>query len=413
MRKSSIRTFLIFVCLFSINTEKRQIFSQGNDVQTILNSIRIDSITKFVNELTGETPASINGENIFINSRNYSDLGNEYAEKYITQKLKDYKLKVNLQDFGSGGRNIIGVKTGTKYPTRKFIFCAHFDSHSSNPSFAPGADDNASGSAVVIEAARLLSEYNTDYTLVFALWDEEELGLKGSNYYAQNAKNNNDTIMGVMNLDMIGYDALNDHKLLLSTQQNSLSFLMTNKLVSINSSYDIGLHLIFNYSSQLASDHLSFMNAGYPAVLLIEDEKGGDFNLYYHTQDDKITAFNINYYEKCAKLSIASIAALSGVYKTIVSSQKIITLPEKTNLGIYPNPFNSTANIKISLPKSSNVSIKIFDEMGRDIKVLFSGFLLSGVHEFTWEAKNIPSGIYYISMHALWGTTISRAVYLK
>ena len=54
---------------------------------------------------------------------------------------------------------------------------------------APGADDNASGTAAVIEAARIFTQYDSKYTIIYALWDEEEQGLIGSAYYAHQAFN--------------------------------------------------------------------------------------------------------------------------------------------------------------------------------------------------------------------------------
>ena len=71
-------------------------------------------------------------------------------------------------------------------PNQQIIICAHFDSKPySGP--APGADDNGSGTSAVLEAARILSKYKTDYTIIYALWDNEEIGLRGSAYYAQQA----------------------------------------------------------------------------------------------------------------------------------------------------------------------------------------------------------------------------------
>jgi len=70
----------------------------------------------------------------------------------------------------------------------------------------PGADDNASGISGVLETARLLSNFNMDYTIKFIAFDEEEDGLVGSLAYADSAFASCDSILGVLNLDMIGYD---------------------------------------------------------------------------------------------------------------------------------------------------------------------------------------------------------------
>ena len=82
-----------------------------------------------------------------------------------------------------------------------FILCAHYDAVDFYC-----ADDNASGVTAVLEAARILSEYQFNYTIVYALWDEEESGKHGSYYYATMADSNDLDIQGVLNLEMFGWD---------------------------------------------------------------------------------------------------------------------------------------------------------------------------------------------------------------
>lgn len=81
----------------------------------------------------------------------------------------------------------------------------------------PGADDNASGTISAIEAARLLSGIDLPFTILFACWDEEELGLYGSKAYADTAYFRGDSIIGVLNFDMIAYDGNNDGALDINT----------------------------------------------------------------------------------------------------------------------------------------------------------------------------------------------------
>ncbi len=80
------------------------------------------------------------------------------------------------------------------FPDEKYMICAHYDTVADHC-----ADDNASGTAIVMEAARILHNYEFPYTIVYALWDQEEIGLIGSSYYAQQAASNNDQILGVLN----------------------------------------------------------------------------------------------------------------------------------------------------------------------------------------------------------------------
>ena len=73
-----------------------------------------------------------------------------------------------------------------------------------------GADDNASGCAAILETARILEPYQFDRTIVYAFWDEEEIGLYGSEDYASGASENSIDIKAVVNLDMIAWDEDND-----------------------------------------------------------------------------------------------------------------------------------------------------------------------------------------------------------
>jgi hypothetical protein len=413
MKNNFVKIILIIGCLFFLNSEKRYLFCQEDYIQSILQKIRIDSVTKFVKELSGEIDVTLGVTTLRINSRYVSTEGNSNAEKYLLQKFNDFKVTARIQDYGHGGRNIIATKTGTKYPTMKYIICAHYDSYSSNTAQAPGADDNGSGTAAVLEAARVLSEYNTEYTIVFGLWDEEEIGLIGSSQYAQEAKNNNDIIMGVLNLDMIAYDGKNDSKLFVNYQPASLAFIIANKLTNINSTYNIGLQLVQSSSTSLASDQRSFNNVGYPAVLLIEDDETGDFNPCYHSPNDKIAYFNIPYYEKCVKLSVLSVASLAGVFKNTTSAKNNYIIPEKMLVSSYPNPFNSTANINFALPKAGRVSLIIYDQLGRPIETLFKGNLESGDHSFKWVPVDKPSGVYTLLITVNSKNEVARLVYVK
>ena len=389
--KVILTLFLFIFCNYFV-------FSQQSFIDDIINKVNIDTLSKFVKELSGEIETNINGEKVYINSRFHSSYGNILAEKYIESKLKSYKLDTYLQKFDNTITNVIAIKKGLKYPNWKYIICAHYDSNSENPSIAPGADDNASGVSVVLEAARILSNYNSNYTIVFALWDEEEIGLKGSYYYALECRNNNDTIMGVLNLDMIGYDGLKDNNVTLNTQQNSLSFLITNKINLLNSQYNFGLKIKLDYLTQLSSDHISFISFGYPAVLMIESDKSGDFNPFYHSSNDRINNFNLQYFEKCAKVSIGTIASLSESNNISSCKKENLDYNSQVELSFYPNPFNSEITFKINLPKNTNIKIEIWDELGKEVDLIYDGLLNYGTHFFKWKSKNKSSSVYFVTL---------------
>jgi hypothetical protein len=233
---------LVLTLVLSLLTLQGTLLSQTPIVQEIINQANIDSLIFFVEELSGEVQTIISGSPYTIQARSKDQAGNDKAADYIKQKLQSYGIPAYDQLWSGTGRNVYGVQLGTVYPNKKYIICAHYDDRPNGP-IAPGADDNASGTAAVLEAARIFSQYNSEYTLIFALWDEEEDGLVGSEYYAQQASLAGDSIMGVINLDMIAYDSNNDNIADLHTKPIGTSIFLKDKMVEINNLYNLGLTL--------------------------------------------------------------------------------------------------------------------------------------------------------------------------
>lgn len=104
--------------------------------------------------------------------------------------------------------NVVAVQKGTKYPNRYIIMSGDIDSRASNTmdytTDAPGANDNASGMAGTIEAARVLSQYEFESSIVYLGLSGEEQGLFGGQGFAEMAKEEGWEIIGVFNNDMIG-----------------------------------------------------------------------------------------------------------------------------------------------------------------------------------------------------------------
>ncbi len=104
--------------------------------------------------------------------------------------------------------NVAAVQKGTKYPNRYIIMSGDIDSRNSDGSDftkdAPGANDNASGMAGTIEAARVLSKYKFENSIIYLGLSGEEQGLFGGKGFAEYAKKNGWEIIGVFNNDMIG-----------------------------------------------------------------------------------------------------------------------------------------------------------------------------------------------------------------
>jgi len=300
--KKSLLFFVISIFILQTN-----VLPQSPVVQQIINSVNQDSLIYFVRELSGNVTTIINGTSQTILSRNKYQPGNALAETYIKQKLQAYGLTTTIRSFSTTGKNVLAVKPGTEFPNKKYIICAHFDDMPTG-TIAPGADDNASGTAAVIEAARIFSQYSFPYTIVFALWDEEEQGLVGSEYYATQAANAGDSILGVINMDMIAYDGNNDGNADVHNSSVANTSSLKDKMLEVNLAYGIDLDLDV-VPSQPYSDHASFLSHSYGAILLIEDDN--DFHPHYHTVNDNLSYYNQPYFLKMSKLSMGTLASLS------------------------------------------------------------------------------------------------------
>ena len=125
---------------------------------------------------------------------------NAVVRDLCASRLAELGYAVERQDFGSGV-NVIGVRTGTGQPDQRVVLGAHYD----GVPLCDGADDNATGVAGILEAARVLAMAPHARTLVVACWDEEEIGTRGSNSYLRRSVIGGERTVVHFNLEMIGY----------------------------------------------------------------------------------------------------------------------------------------------------------------------------------------------------------------
>ena len=306
-------SILIILFLFINGCEDNPTESEKVDedlIENIVLETNIDSLSHFVNVLSGEIPISINGNLYTIASRHKNYPGNNIAADYIYSKLQEYGLTVSNLVFSVTGRNVYAKQIGTEYPDQHYIICAHYDSMPDS-SLSPGADDNASGTAAVLEAARIMKDYSTKYSIIYALWDEEEQGLVGAARYAERARNNNENIVGLINMDMIAWDSNDDGRFWINVRDVSNSVHMSDTMLQIHDTYNIGLSpQVLNPGS--GSDNLVFWYYGFPAIG-VEEMYGEDWNDHYHLTSDTIDKFNMNYFHKISKLVISTTASLVQV----------------------------------------------------------------------------------------------------
>jgi photosystem II stability/assembly factor-like uncharacterized protein len=210
--------------------------------------------------------------------------------------------------------NVVGTIDGLCYPGRQFLITGHYDDISEDPfNWAPGADDNASGVVCLLAASSILKDYTLANTVKFVAFSGEEQGLLGSAAYAEEAYNRGDTILGVLNCDMIAYDSNNDRVMEvhsgLPTENQALADIF------IDAVWDYGLNLVpekITDGASHSSDHASFWRYGFPAILGHEDYS--DRNPYMHSTQDRVSVFDSAYYVDFVKAAVASISILGNPF---------------------------------------------------------------------------------------------------
>jgi hypothetical protein len=98
---------------------------------------------------------------------------------------------------------------------------------------------------------------------------------------------------------------------------------------------------------------------------------------------------------------------------TLENNTADVIPPEKFNIANYPNPFNPITKIKFSLPEDSYVEIKVYDVLGREIETLLSENRKAGYHEITFDASNLPSGVYFYRIKAGKFADVKKMILMK
>jgi hypothetical protein len=248
---------------------------------------------------------------------------------YVKAQFEALGLETYLDPYTIGSHsveNVVGVKPGTVDPSIIYIIGAHLDSTSPDAyNTAPGAEDNGSGSASVIEAARLLASLDCDYTIYFICFTGEEQGLRGSEHFAAEAQQQGLDIRGVLNLDMVGYYDPADEDLWLEGFRTGTNSTWLMGLVQANANRYAGL-TVYQYSGDgWGSDHVPFHDHGYAAICALEYE--WDSYPCYHRTCDTVSWLDGWLWSRITAAHISSLAQLAGLHDDPGAIDGQVTMP--------------------------------------------------------------------------------------
>jgi Zn-dependent M28 family amino/carboxypeptidase len=274
----------------------------GDTIQDIVGQVSQASYTDYLNN----SLYTHDGDN-----RGIGGTEHDLARTNIYNAFSGFGLTTSLDPFTYGGNtysNVVGVHEGSVYSDQIYIVGAHYDSVSN-----PGADDNASGVAGVLEAARVLSQYSFEATLVFMAFDREEQGLVGSRAYA--ADHSADDIRGMISLDMIAYNPVGPNEDMARIYYDDDILApdpipqITSDLAEAMALYSGGLSTEIARLGYEGSDHASFADVGFESALLIE--YGVSSNPYYHQPTDSVDTVGYIDYEYATQMTRGTVGYLA------------------------------------------------------------------------------------------------------
>ena len=343
------------------------ITEENATIREMMNQVSMDSLEATVQHLQDYNNRFWKSENAFA------------ASDWIAGRMEALGLEVEQQAFsvntwlgsGQAAPNVIGIQRGTLYPDTYVVCGSHFDSFSwegYNGGLCPGADDNATGVASVLESARIMTQYEFEYSIIYCAYGCEEMGLYGSEAYASRCQQQGMDILGYFNNDMNGY---------LYGDQIHIDCIYPNSVAPIGTYYmNVGSvyfpelpirHVNFNEGD---SDHTSFNEHGYMGIYPFEDYQHYSPNI--HTTNDLIGP-SVNSFEmsqQYCRMNIGCLAELATV-------------------------FDDTDVPEIDDMDDEVVSYEVYDLMGRLVYR---------------DVTNLPSGIYVVRYFTKNGNTVTRKI---
>ena len=313
-------------------------------------------------------------------------------DKYLSYGFTSAQITEDPFSYsGSTCKNLVVTKTGTTYPDIFVIIGAHYDTVN-----GPGTNDNGSGTAVMLEIARLLVNVPTEYSIRFIHFAGEEDGLVGSNHYVNsvvNATNPKMNIRLMLNLDQVGGVAGGPNTSVTCerdqsnpTSNNAASNTMTQQLMACVTNYS-ALNPVL--AAAYGSDYVPFENNGEIITGLYETNESS----YPHTANDLLVNMDPGYVFQIAKASVG--AALHFAVACETCNLDVAENFTDSQIALYPNPAKDYTVITIDLLDASCVLadmtgkvVRRFASIGLDGRLDLTG-LAAGEYLVVVQSKDL------------------------
>jgi hypothetical protein len=298
----------------------------------LINRVETDRLLTHVDALQGfgtrhiNSPYNVPGSGIGAAREYIWDAFADIRAQYPNSGFSAFEDTFTV-DFGgvrSNATNIIGFLPGREVGAGVIVVGAHYDTISidfeDGSAFSPGANDNASGVAAILETARVMAArpQQPRSSIIFAAFSAEEIGREGSVAFINNYLQPNDIdIIAMINLDIIGSSdsedgAINDRQIRVFSEgpNNSPSRQLARALNLITFVHMPTMETVIQDAvdrPERYSDHMSFSNAGYPAIRFIEMNE--EINRH-HTPRDTMDDIDPTYMTRSTQTVLAALIAM-------------------------------------------------------------------------------------------------------
>lgn len=389
--KKNITLFLFSLTSFGF---KAQNFIQA--YQTRANQVSQTNIITNLQEFSNfgiKTTGSNNNVNAF----------NWIKNKYLSYGYSVSEIAEHPFSYLSGGntinsKNLIVTKTRTVYPNKYVIICGHFDSIN-----GPGVNDNGSGTSIILEAARILKDVPTEYSIKFIHFSGEEQGLRGSSNYVNNVVYQNGIrqldIKLVFNLDQVGGKMGNNNNTIFCDEDqggvaanNAASTDVTQQLMNCTMLYS---PLQTDIDPAENTDYIPFEQKGEVITGFFEYIRSN----FPHTSNDTFANTDPVYVFNVGKAAVGALQHFATATATLLNT-KDISVNSLENVRIYPNPTKDNLNIELPY-KVNDFSFEITDMVGHT--------LIKEVNETKIDTSSLANGAY-IGVLKSEGQTVVRQI---
>ncbi len=386
--------FFLFINCFIQHTKAQQIIERDKEIEQMVKEVSPDSLKSYIKNLVAF------GTRNTLSTQTDPRRGIGAAKNWVLNKFNEFAKQSNgrLSAFidtttlsADGKRvdaplllgNVIAILKGTDAADKRiFIISGHLDNMRTNvmdrTGDAPGANDDGSGSAAVLECARIMSKHSFAATIIFMTVSGEEQGLLGANYMAQKSKVQNLAIEAVLNNDIMGSNNSNETNIINNTQvrvfSEGLPFYELDKnaktirqlglendgasrqlaryVKEIGERYVDNLQVVMVYRNDRflrGGDHTPYVENGFAAVRITEMNE----NYTRQHQDvrqengiaygDVLEHIDFEYLRKNTALNLANLANLS----------KAPAMPEAVKIDV--KKLRNTTNLSWQTPKNGKV----------------------------------------------------------